>query len=57
MDELSANTPRLSWVKLAMIHAAEQDKDRKLVTLDIKNALVDWTITGNYLYGIAQFRS
>ena len=45
MDELFANTPSLSCVKLAMIHAAQEGKNRKLMTLDVKSA---------FLYGAAR---
>ena len=45
MDELFANTPSLACVKLAMIHAAESRKFRKLMTLDVKSA---------FLYGAAR---
>ena len=45
MDELYANTPSLSCVKLAMVYAAQRHKARKLMTLDVKSA---------FLYGAAR---
>merc|ERR1711954_121436 len=45
MDELFANTPSLSCVKMAMVHAAQEGKHRKLMTLDVKSA---------FLYGAAR---
>ena len=45
MDELYANTPSLSCVKLAMLFAAQSGKGRKLMTLDVKSA---------FLYGAAR---
>ena len=45
MDELYANTPSLFCVKLAMLHAAQEGKARKLMTLDVKSA---------FLYGAAR---
>ena len=47
MDELYANTPSLCCVKLAMLHASESHKQRKLMTLDVKSA---------FLYGAARRR-
>ena len=44
MDELYANTPSLSCIKLAMLYAAQKGKGRKLMTLDVKGA---------FLYGAA----
>ena len=45
MDELYANTPSLFCVKMAMLHAAQEGKGRKLMTLDVKSA---------FLYGAAR---
>ena len=45
MDELYANTPSLSCVKLAMVYAAQEGRQRKLMTLDVKSA---------FLYGAAR---
>lgn len=45
MDELYANTPSLSCVKMAMVYAAEEGNNRKLMTLDVKSA---------FLYGAAR---
>ena len=45
MDEMFANTPSLSCVKLAMLYAAEERKMRKLMVLDVKSA---------FLYGAAR---
>ena len=40
MDELYANTPSLSCIKLAMLYAAQKGKGRKLMTLDVKGAFL-----------------
>ena len=40
MDELFANTLSLPCVKLAMIHAAQEGKNRKLMTSDVKSAFL-----------------
>ena len=45
MDELYANTPSLSCVKMAMVYAGQQDRHRKLMTLDVQSA---------FLYGEAR---
>ena len=47
MDELYANTPSLSCVKLTMAYAAQAGKMRKLMVLDVKSA---------FLYGAARRR-
>ena len=43
MDELYANTPSLSCIKLAMLYAAQKGKGRKLMTLDVKKRILVWS--------------